>query len=161
MLCIFRFAQGLQFRRIDMMINGIAKDDRKVEDRWREGIFKKGLRLGGVGEFVVIDENHFRHKRKLSAIFPCEYPPPPQWCSAPFYWSDSRHLYGWYLRKSGQITLFFFLMYCLFYYYFWWRVHSMRSRGNLNDGLDRLLWQYYHPLAAVSLSFITVWLTGN
>ncbi|XP_057183220.1 uncharacterized protein LOC130549896 isoform X1 [Triplophysa rosa] len=72
---LYRFSQGLRLRQIDMIHDGIAGSSatltnmaKKVRDvcvtameRLRR---RKGQRLGGQREFVVIDESHFRHKRK-------------------------------------------------------------------------------------------------
>ncbi|XP_034541282.1 uncharacterized protein LOC117814201 [Notolabrus celidotus] len=72
---MYRFSQGLRLRQIDMMEDSIAassatltkmtKKIRKVcvtaLKRMRR---RTGQRIGGTREFVVIDESHFRHKRK-------------------------------------------------------------------------------------------------
>ncbi|KAL2077518.1 hypothetical protein ACEWY4_027022 [Coilia grayii] len=70
-----RFAQGLRLRQVDMITDGIAgstatlsKMSSLLRDVCVEAIErrrrKKEQRLGGRREFVVIDESHFRHKRK-------------------------------------------------------------------------------------------------
>nr|XP_020464576.1 uncharacterized protein LOC109965130 [Monopterus albus] len=72
---MYRFCQGLRLRQIDMMADEIAvssatlsKMAKKLRDvcvtaveRMRR---RTGQLIGGRREFVVIDESHFRHKRK-------------------------------------------------------------------------------------------------
>ncbi|KAG1954690.1 hypothetical protein F2P79_008865 [Pimephales promelas] len=72
---MYRFSQGLRLRQIDMMDDSIAgssatlsKMAKKIRDvcvtaveRMRR---RTGQQIGGRREFVVIDESHFRHKRK-------------------------------------------------------------------------------------------------
>ena len=78
MMCyvFYRFAQGLRLRQVDMMEDNIAastatlskmaKKLRKVCRRAVERMRRqRGQLIGGRREFVVIDESHFRHKRKV------------------------------------------------------------------------------------------------
>ncbi|XP_019221012.1 uncharacterized protein LOC109204463 [Oreochromis niloticus] len=72
---IYRFSQGLRLRQIDMIDDTIAgstatlsKMSKKIRrvcvaavQRLRR---RTGQQIGGRREFVVIDESHFRHKRK-------------------------------------------------------------------------------------------------
>ncbi|XP_054589002.1 uncharacterized protein [Nothobranchius furzeri] len=72
---IYRFSQGLRLRQIDMIDDTIAgstttlsKMSKKLRrvcvaavERMRR---RTGQQIGGRREFVVIDESHFRHKRK-------------------------------------------------------------------------------------------------
>ncbi|XP_052005706.1 uncharacterized protein LOC127659789 [Xyrauchen texanus] len=72
---IYRFAQGLRLRQVDMMQDEIAAStttlssmSQKLRQVCREAVekmrIKKGQLLGGRREFVLIDESLFRHKRK-------------------------------------------------------------------------------------------------
>ncbi|XP_026074380.1 uncharacterized protein LOC113053504 isoform X1 [Carassius auratus] len=72
---IYRFAQGLQLRQIDMIEDGIAGSSRtlssmakKVRAICKESMKlyarRKGQMIGQPREFVMIDESNFRHKRK-------------------------------------------------------------------------------------------------
>ncbi|KAI4891155.1 hypothetical protein NFI96_021306, partial [Prochilodus magdalenae] len=76
MFCVARFSQGLRLRQVDMMADGIAGSSTtlsKMAKKIREVCItameklrrRKGQHLGGPREFVVIDESHFRHKRKI------------------------------------------------------------------------------------------------
>ncbi|KAL6490202.1 hypothetical protein MHYP_G00005470 [Metynnis hypsauchen] len=54
-----------------MMKDGIARSSRtlsamasKIRNIWKCAI-SVGLKIGGEREFVVIDESHFHHKRKI------------------------------------------------------------------------------------------------
>ncbi|XP_041837970.1 uncharacterized protein LOC121637767 [Melanotaenia boesemani] len=72
---MYRFAQGLRLRQIDMMDDSIAASSTTLSrmaktirnicvtavERMRR---RTGQLIGGAREFVVIDESHFRHKRK-------------------------------------------------------------------------------------------------
>ncbi|CAI5678506.1 unnamed protein product [Oreochromis niloticus] len=74
---IYRFSQGLRLRQIDMIDDTIAgstttlsKMSKKIRrvcvaavQRLRR---RTGQQIGGRREFVVIDQSHFRHKRKVS-----------------------------------------------------------------------------------------------
>lgn len=72
-----RFSQGLQLRQIDMMQDGIARSSRTMSKmaatlrkvcRCAMRCFtrNRGQVIGRAGEFAVIDESSFRHKRKVS-----------------------------------------------------------------------------------------------
>ncbi|XP_073778462.1 uncharacterized protein [Danio rerio] len=72
---IYRFAQGLQLRQIDMIEDGIAGSSRTLSRmaqkvrgicRYSMKLYarKKGQMIGHPREFVMIDESNFRHKRK-------------------------------------------------------------------------------------------------
>ncbi|XP_023813436.1 uncharacterized protein LOC111947773 [Oryzias latipes] len=72
---IFRFSQGLRLRQIDMIEDDIAassatltKMAKKIREVCTTAVERMRLRngqiIGGQHEFVVIDESHFRHKRK-------------------------------------------------------------------------------------------------
>lgn len=72
---IYRFAQGLKLRQIDLIQDGVSRSTRtlsKMSKKLRM-ICKRALKrkrrstgqhLGGHREFVVIDESNFCHKRK-------------------------------------------------------------------------------------------------
>lgn len=75
----YRFAQGLHLRQVDMMEDNIAastatlskmaKKLRKVRRRAVERMRQQqGQLIGGRREFVVSDESHFRHKRKVCRV---------------------------------------------------------------------------------------------
>ena len=75
-VCVARFSQGLRLRQVDMMADGIAgssttlsKMAKKIREVCTTATEKlrrrKGQRLGGPREFVMIDESHLRHKRKV------------------------------------------------------------------------------------------------
>lgn len=81
MMCyvFYRFAQGLRLRQVDMMEDNIAastgilskmaKKLRKVRRRAVERMRQQqGQLIGGRREFVVSDESHFRHKRKVCRV---------------------------------------------------------------------------------------------
>lgn len=70
-----RFSYGLRLRQIDLIVDGIVGSSRtlsKMSKTMREVLKRamkklqrrKGQRIGGRRYFVVIDESHFRHKRK-------------------------------------------------------------------------------------------------
>ncbi|KAL6463645.1 hypothetical protein MHYP_G00280360 [Metynnis hypsauchen] len=72
---VYRFSQGLRLRQIDMIADEIAgssatlsKMARKVREACVMSMEKlrrrKGQHIGGHRQFIVIDESHFRHKRK-------------------------------------------------------------------------------------------------
>nr|XP_055045233.1 uncharacterized protein LOC129431390 [Misgurnus anguillicaudatus] len=72
---LYRFSQGLRLRQIDMMDDSIAGSSAtlsKMAKKIREVCVtavermrrRTGQLIGGRREFVVIDESHFRHKRK-------------------------------------------------------------------------------------------------
>ncbi|XP_034147376.1 uncharacterized protein LOC114829778 [Esox lucius] len=72
---IYRFAQGLRLRQIDMLREGItgssrtlskmAKTLRRVcRHSMKAYVRRKGQVVGRHREFVMIDESNFRHKRK-------------------------------------------------------------------------------------------------
>ncbi|XP_023809018.1 uncharacterized protein LOC111947104 [Oryzias latipes] len=72
---IYRFSQGLRLRQIDMIADNIAASSTtltKMAKKLRQVCItavkrmrrNKGQIIGGRHEFVVIDESHFRHKRK-------------------------------------------------------------------------------------------------
>ncbi|XP_032381931.1 uncharacterized protein LOC116695630 [Etheostoma spectabile] len=72
---MYRFCQGLRLRQIDMMDDSIAASSAtlsKMAKKLREVCVtavermrrRTGQKIGGRREFVVIDESHFRHKRK-------------------------------------------------------------------------------------------------
>ncbi|XP_054589001.1 uncharacterized protein [Nothobranchius furzeri] len=81
---IYRFSQGLRLRQIDMIDDTIAgstttlsKMSKKLRrvcvaavERMRR---RTGQQIGGRREFVVIDESHFRHKRKVSFVIEIIY----------------------------------------------------------------------------------------
>ncbi|KAK7938629.1 hypothetical protein WMY93_001955 [Mugilogobius chulae] len=71
----YGFSQGLRLRQIDMIDDCIVKSSAtltKMSRKIREVCIwavrrmrrRSGQRIGGRREFVVIDESHFRHKRK-------------------------------------------------------------------------------------------------
>ncbi|XP_058628519.1 uncharacterized protein LOC131538605 isoform X2 [Onychostoma macrolepis] len=75
LIFIYRFAQGLRIRQIDMMQDGIAKSSRTLSKMAR--IMRKvchcaikrfrrrhGQMIGSAQEFAVLDESNLRHKRK-------------------------------------------------------------------------------------------------
>ncbi|XP_034146956.1 uncharacterized protein LOC117594109 [Esox lucius] len=73
---IYRFAQGLSLRQIDMLREGItgtsqtlskmAKTLRRVyRHSMKAYVRRKGQVVGRHREFVMIDESNFRHKRKI------------------------------------------------------------------------------------------------
>ena len=75
----YRFAQGLRLRPVDMMADNIcassatlskmARKMRKVCRRAMERMrAESGQEIGGRRQFVVIDESHFRHKRKVCEL---------------------------------------------------------------------------------------------
>ncbi|XP_057217393.1 uncharacterized protein LOC130570906 [Triplophysa rosa] len=72
---LLQFSQGLRLRQIDMMDDSIASSSAtlsKMAKEIREVCVTAvewmrrhtGQQIGGRREFVVIDESHFRHKRK-------------------------------------------------------------------------------------------------
>ncbi|XP_063050118.1 uncharacterized protein LOC134444872 [Engraulis encrasicolus] len=75
MTFIYRFSQGLRLRQSDMVQDGIARSSRtlsKMAGSLRK-ICKRAMKkharshdqkVGGQGEFAMIDESCFRHKRK-------------------------------------------------------------------------------------------------
>lgn len=78
-LSFLRFSQGLRLRQIDMMDDDIAassatltKMAKKIREDCSTAVERMRLRngqlIGGQREFVVIDESHFRHKRKVKSM---------------------------------------------------------------------------------------------
>ncbi|KAL6459438.1 hypothetical protein MHYP_G00329100 [Metynnis hypsauchen] len=76
---VSRFSQGLRLRQIDMIADEIAgssatlsKMARKVREACVMSMEKvrrrKGQHVGGRRQVIVIDESHFRRKRKASVF---------------------------------------------------------------------------------------------
>ncbi|XP_037402002.1 uncharacterized protein LOC119265425 [Pygocentrus nattereri] len=73
---IYRFSQGLRLRQLDMISDGIAGSSvtltrmaqimREVCITAHTRMKQRGMKMGGPGTFVVIDESKFAHKRKYN-----------------------------------------------------------------------------------------------
>ena len=69
-------------RQLDLMMDNVAGSSRtltRMANKLREVCVtamerlrrRKGQSIGGRGHFVVIDESHFRHKRKVTFYINC------------------------------------------------------------------------------------------